>query len=535
MLSASEEKSSPILASATPDIGQQGDETIPIAQSLSPPPPPGEDVEVPVNVDEVSMFNNVVKATEENADGVPRVSDENSLLSKQVQEKYNLSDDKIQRMMKSSGKGAKRSNRYIPSPEPQEDSLSFDISQIADIETQSSPPQQQSKIWKTKVNIKGHLDSVRAVSFHPSEMIIASGSDDGTVKVWNLQRTVGRDGSALKKMAQEEVDPDVTYRGHTNVVTSVAVSAEQNRVYSAGLDSTIRVWRLPPEGHGTYSPVGKCAKDYVDGIYLLTSISDPSLNMATYVGHTDAIWDFKLFPISREDSCLLASASADGTVKLWDTQTSGNLLKSSWNYNGCIPEDSFDQLRTDQYPAPTSLDFCHTDLNKIAVSYANAKIRIFDIETGQVVMTLGGSDETYGGVTKVCYQMLICAVDGTSKTQINCIVAHPTMSLVVSGHEDKQIKFFDLKSGECAFSMPAHLDSVSCLDIDPSGTTLVSGGHDASIRLWDISMSKTCTQEFSVHRKKGDEGVLDVHYHRSFPWMVSGGADGIVKVYHHGH
>ncbi|KAG0182211.1 hypothetical protein DFQ29_005266 [Apophysomyces sp. BC1021] len=296
-------------------------------------------------------------------------------------------------------------------------------------------------------------------------------------------------------MAQEEVDPDVTYRGHTNVVTSVAVSAEQNRVYSA----------------------------------------DPSLNMATYVGHTDAIWDFKLFPISREDSCLLASASADGTVKLWDTQTSGNLLKSSWNYNGCIPEDSFDQLRTDQYPAPTSLDFCHTDLNKIAVSYANAKIRIFDIETGQVVMTLGGSDETYGGVTKVCYQMLICAVDGTSKTQINCIVAHPTMSLVVSGHEDKQIKFFDLKSGECAFSMPAHLDSVSCLDIDPSGTTLVSGGHDASIRLWDISMSKTCTQEFSVHRKKGDEGVLDVHYHRSFPWMVSGGADGIVKVYHHGH
>lgn len=44
-----------------------------------------------------------------------------------------------------------------------------------------------------------HLDSVRTVCFHPTEMIAASGSDDGTVKVWNLQRTTGKDGNAIKK------------------------------------------------------------------------------------------------------------------------------------------------------------------------------------------------------------------------------------------------------------------------------------------------------------------------------------------------
>jgi striatin 1/3/4 len=43
------------------------------------------------------------------------------------------------------------------------------------------------------------LDSVRTVCFHPNEMIAASGSDDGTVKIWNLQRTTGKDGSAIKK------------------------------------------------------------------------------------------------------------------------------------------------------------------------------------------------------------------------------------------------------------------------------------------------------------------------------------------------
>lgn len=44
-----------------------------------------------------------------------------------------------------------------------------------------------------------HLDSIRSVCFHPNEMIAASGSDDGTVKIWNLQRTTGKDGSAIKK------------------------------------------------------------------------------------------------------------------------------------------------------------------------------------------------------------------------------------------------------------------------------------------------------------------------------------------------
>lgn len=63
----------------------------------------------------------------------------------------------------------------------------------------------------------------------------------------------------------------------------------------------------------------------------------------------------------------------------------------------------------------------------------------------------------------------------------------------------------------------------------------LSLGHDSSIRLWDIAMNKNCIQEFSAHRRKGHEGVLSVQYHKSFPWMVSGGADGIVKIYHHGH
>ena len=88
--------------------------------------------------------------------------------------------------------------------------------------------------------------------------------------------------------------------------------------------------------------------------------------------------------------------------------------------------------------------------------------------------------------------------------------------------------------GECIQSVAGHLDAVTSLDIDSTGTTIVSGGHDSSIRLWDYA-SKSCIQEFSAHRKKGDEGVLSTQFHPSFPWMISGGADAIVKIYHHSH
>lgn len=47
--------------------------------------------------------------------------------------------------------------------------------------------------------VSRHLDSVRSVAFHPKEPIVASGSDDSTVKVWSLRRSFGKDGSTSKR------------------------------------------------------------------------------------------------------------------------------------------------------------------------------------------------------------------------------------------------------------------------------------------------------------------------------------------------
>ncbi|ORZ11245.1 WD40-repeat-containing domain protein [Absidia repens] len=456
------------------------------------------------NVDEVAILNNAAQQSSSDIsssdtpldpitrDNIMLMEDDNEGLSKKMQEKYKISDEKVQKMLRNANKGMKKNVPRSSSPEPQEMDLTY--SDINATTKDRENDTHTSKLWKTKMTFKGHLDSVRAVAFHPNDMLVATGSDDGTVKIINLQRTIGREGGNTTRKAHEDLDATATFRGHSNIVTSVAISGEQNRVYSASLDSTIRVWRLPSEQHGTFSPV------------------DPSLYITTFIGHTDAIWDFKL----SSNSSILASASADGKVKVWDTQGNGELLKQSWDY----ADSEKDRYNDALHVAPTCVDFCSADTNKLVVSYTNAKIKLFDIETGQAILTFTGSDDDY---------------DSTCKTQINKVVSHPTMSLIVSGHEDRQVQFFDINSGKSTYKMSAHLDAVTSLDMDPSGMTFVSGGHDSSIRLWDMNMTKTCIQEFSAHRKKGDEGVLDIQYHRSFPWMVSGGADGIVKMYHHGH
>ncbi|CAM0139791.1 unnamed protein product [Umbelopsis sp. WA50703] len=467
------------------------------------------DVEVPANVDEVAMLNNVINIAKErkqhgqdgDTSGASKDLSEDEQLAKDVQEKYSLSEDKFRKLLKNA-------ERMIHPDEKSRSHSDLSLGELTNLELPNdtaneageSETEQKPKMWRVKNNLRGHLDSVRSVGLHADTMLIASASDDGTVKLWDLKHSIGKDARGQKKTTHEDTDPLITFRGHTLGVTKVEVSAEQGRVYSSSLDSTIRIWKLPPLDRTPYAPV------------------DSSLNITAYIGHTDAIWDFKLFPPSITDSTPLASASADGTVRIWDTGASSNLLKSTWTYNGVIEEFAHEQ-RT--LPVPTSLDFCHTNLQQLAVAYRNAEIKVFDVETGQAVLTFAANSSA--GKYNTCF------------TQINKIVSHPTLPLLITGHENKLINFYDTNSGKCVFTMSAHLDGVTALDVDPSGLTLVSGGHDGSIRFWDISSStRACLQEFTAHRRKADEGVLSVQFHKNLPWLVSGGADGIVKAYHHG-
>lgn len=63
------------------------------------------------------------------------------------------------------------------------------------------------KTWVAKYTLRSHFDGVRALAFHPTESVLITGSEDHTLKLWNLQKTV-----PAKKSASLDVEPLYTFR-----------------------------------------------------------------------------------------------------------------------------------------------------------------------------------------------------------------------------------------------------------------------------------------------------------------------------------
>src|SRR3954454_9249851 len=74
--------------------------------------------------------------------------------------------------------------------------------------------------------LQGHTEGVTSVAFSPDGKMLASGSNDETIKLWDVQ--AGKEHATLK--------------GHTNEVTSVAFSPDGKTLASASLDGTVRLW-----------------------------------------------------------------------------------------------------------------------------------------------------------------------------------------------------------------------------------------------------------------------------------------------------
>ncbi|KAI4463087.1 striatin [Holotrichia oblita] len=305
----------------------------------------------------------------------------------------------------------------------------------------SSSKEAFRKTWNAKYTLRSHFDGVRALAFHPTEPVLITASEDHTLKLWNLQKTV-----PAKKSASLDVEPLYTFRCHTGPVLCLAISGTGEYCYSGGLDRNIHCWHVPNSNIDPYD------------------LFEPEVLNCTLSGHTDAVWGLSVLH-SRQH---LVSCAADGTVKLWAPHSEGALLNT---------------FTSEADGIPSSVDFVNDEPNRIVAAFNSSHSIIFDTETGKPVVRLESGQDSVA-----------------ANKQINRVVCHPTLPLTISAHEDRHIRFWDNNTGKIVHSMVAHLDAVTSLAVDPNGLYLLSGSHDCSIRLWHLD-NKTCVQEITAPKE----------------------------------
>jgi WD40 repeat protein len=141
---------------------------------------------------------------------------------------------------------------------------------------------------------------------------------------------------------------------------------------------------------------------------------------------------------------LIASASHQGTITLWDIE-SGALIRTFTGHQGGVETVAFSQ-----------------DGSQLASGSWDNTIRIWDVTTGNKIKTLNGHE---GEVVSVAFSS--------------------NGSEIASGSLDKTIKAWNAQSGEEVQSLSKHRSSVYSIAFSRDGLKLISGSRDKTIHLWN--------------------------------------------------
>lgn len=312
--------------------------------------------------------------------------------------------------------------------------------------------------------LEGHSDRVASVAFSPNGRLLASGSYDRTIKLWDPAT------GALKH----------TLEGHSGGVVSVAFSPNGQLIASGSCDETIKIW---DSNIGTlrYTIDGQSGKSYLELSKTATEIPAESRS---------GLHSINSVAFSRNGK-LLASGVTDGSVKLWDPAT-GALER--------ILQDSMS--RTESYLHCIHVITFSPDGRLLAAGSRDETIKLWDPVTGVLKQTvkLGAQGVPSGIAFSPDGRLLASCHVGSSNTLWDPVTGElestlglcehsvcfsPDGQLLASGG-DNSIELWDPNTCALKYTLERHSGWVVSVTFSPDGRLLASGAYDNTIKLWDL-------------------------------------------------